>query len=362
MNKGNKSDESGAGLALFIGGVLAALLLLYYYYHNDIVSFLFLIKTFELKLITVFSPSYQQLVNWTEQTLKSKVTLEDLYYLSLNVSTAFRIPIVIVGFGLAALLYYRHPKARFKDKFSTNDISENMSNFFPAVLPVLGKNLQNKPLLEGAWSMALTPVEFAQKYNLIHSDNGKNTIIQDKAFLVLVNQLGERFTNHYELPLHRQMLFTAFITYINKDRISADSFLKDMAKHFSNPKKRSEILLTKKMNTLLEKYAETSKVKKIINSHAYTYTVFTGLLWGARSSGIVSTSSFLWLKPLDRELWYVLNNIGRRAVYAEAGAVHAHYLAESRLKKAITYPMVTNAIAALQTSLDMVILTDEDDE
>ncbi|TNF70079.1 MAG: hypothetical protein EP298_00610 [Gammaproteobacteria bacterium] len=360
MSQGQQSNDSGLAPLYIVFILFILLAVLYHSFHESIVRIFFIIKSFELKLVSFFNPNFELLLNWSDKTLQSTVSAEQLYYLALNVGLALRWPFAIISILLAILLYFRHPQAKFKDAYSTTDLANKMANFFPAVLPVLGKNLHNVPLLEGEWSMALTPVEFSQKYHLIHSENGKNTIIQSKAYLVLVKQLGERFIGSFELPMHRQMLFAAFAAYINKDRKAADSFLKEVAQYQSNPTRKKEILINKKTQTLLEKYGQSPSINKILATHAYTYTVFTGLILGARGSGIVSTSSFLWLKPLDRELWYVLNNVGRRAVYAEAGAVHAHWLAESRLKKAITYPMVANAVTALQGALDMVIL--EDDE
>ncbi|MCF6764397.1 type IVB secretion system coupling complex protein DotM/IcmP [Thiotrichales bacterium 19S3-7] len=361
MAQGQQDNDGGMAPVYVVAVIFILLAAVYLKFHEEVVRFFFIIKTFELKLISLVNPNYELLVNWTDKALTSTVTIQDLYYLALSVGLALRWPLACIAILMAILLYLRHPQAKFKEPYSTSKLADKMSNFFPAVLPVLGKNLDKIPLLEGKWSMALTPVEFAQKYKLIESVDGKNKIIENKAYLVLVQQLGERFVGSFELPKHRQMLFAAFATYVNKDRQTADTYLKEIARYQTNPSRKTEIIINKKTQMLLEKYAQSPKVNKILSMHAYTYTVFTGLLLGARGSGIVSTSSFLWLKAVDRELWYVLNNVGRRAVYAEAGAMHAHWLAESRLKKAITYPMVANAITALQGALDMVLI-EEDDE
>ena len=360
MSQQSQDNDSGLGIVYAVVAILVVFMVIYFLFHDEIVRIIFIIKSFELKIISAFLPNYSVLINWTNKTLEQTVNATDLYYLALNVGSVLRWPFAVISVLLAVLLYWRHPKAKFKDVYSTNDISEKMSEFFPAVLPVLGKNLDKVPLLEGPWAMAASPVEFAKKHNLIHSEDGKHTIIEDKAHLVFVQQLGERFTSSYDLPLHRQVLFAAFAVFVNKDRKTGDAFLKEIAKYYANPSRRSEILLRNKTQSLLEQYDQSPAVSKIIASHAYTYTLFTGMLIGARTSGIVSSSSFLWLKPLDRELWYTLNNVGRRAVYTEAGGIHAHWLCESRLKKAVNYPMVANAITALQSAIDMVILDDDE--
>ena len=362
MAQGQQDNDNGMAPLYVTIIILAMLGAFYYFFKNDIVRFFFIIKTYELKFISIFSPSYQLLINWTDKTLTHAVTLEELRYLALDVGEVLRWPFAIITLVLAFALYKRHPKKQFRHVYATNDVSNYMSKFFPAVLPVLGKKLEKIPLMQGPWSMALSPIEFAKKHKLIIKDeNGKNIIKQDRAYLTFVEQLGERWVSAFELPLHRQALFAAFAAFANKDRKQADTIIKEIARFYSTSAKKNEIILKKKIEGFLEKYSETPVVGKVIQSHGYTYTVFTGMLIAARTSGIVSTSSFLWLKPLDRQLWYVLNNVGRRAVYTEAGGIHAHFLCEARLKKAVYYPMINNAIDALQLGLDSVLL-DEDDE
>jgi len=82
------------------------------------------------------------------------------------------------------------------------------------------------------------------------------------------------------------------------------------------------------------------------------------MLVSARRSGIVANSSYLWLKPVDRALWYTLNNVGRKAVFTEMGAVHAHWLAEKKLGFALTEPMVEEAIYGLEDAAKSRIVRD----
>ena len=75
----------------------------------------------------------------------------------------------------------------------------------------------------------------------------------------------------------------------------------------------------------------------------------------ARSDGVLATAEFLWVKPVDRELWYMLNSVGRQTAVVEVSGCFAHWLAEVKLGAAIKTPMVKQAVDALQEALENVL-------
>ena len=75
------------------------------------------------------------------------------------------------------------------------------------------------------------------------------------------------------------------------------------------------------------------------------------LLYRARQKGVLASSQFLWLRPLDRPLWYALNQCGGRAAWAEGVAPWAHYQTEEKAGKALSEPHVRPAVASLKQSL-----------
>ena len=56
------------------------------------------------------------------------------------------------------------------------------------------------------------------------------------------------------------------------------------------------------------------------------------MLVAARTDGVLASAEFLWLKPVDRQLWFMLNSIGRRTPFVEVSAPYAHWLVERRLR------------------------------
>ena len=63
--------------------------------------------------------------------------------------------------------------------------------------------------------------------------------------------------------------------------------------------------------------------------HAWKCTALVATLRLARKEGgVLPTACFLWLKLVDRTLWYTLNNAGNAVSSVESAGVHAHYRAE----------------------------------
>lgn len=72
---------------------------------------------------------------------------------------------------------------------------------------------------------------------------------------------------------------------------------------------------------------------------------------GARTYMPLPVSAFLWLKPIDREAFYALNNLGRHATFVESSGLVAHYRAEKKRKGCSVRPLVFNAVSSLRRAL-----------
>lgn len=63
--------------------------------------------------------------------------------------------------------------------------------------------------------------------------------------------------------------------------------------------------------------------------HGWKNTALVTILRRARlEGGVLPTANFLWLKLIDRTLWYTLNNAGNAVSSIESAGVHAHFRAE----------------------------------
>ena len=84
---------------------------------------------------------------------------------------------------------------------------------------------------------------------------------------------------------------------------------------------------------------------------------FASFLSASRDDGVVPSSEFLWLKPLDRRLWYMLNSVGRQTPFAEVGGPFAHWLAEKSMGRRLIAPMIDEAIKALEIAVKEIQLS-----
>jgi intracellular multiplication protein IcmP len=99
------------------------------------------------------------------------------------------------------------------------------------------------------------------------------------------------------------------------------------------------------------KYLDHSAVKEVRKQHAYTTTLFMGLLENAWNKGIFTSPNVLWLKPVDRTLYLSLCALGGDRPFAEALGPWSHFMVEQRKKIAVTHPCIEGGTDALKAML-----------
>jgi intracellular multiplication protein IcmP len=164
-------------------------------------------------------------------------------------------------------------------------------------------------------------------------------------------QLGPYWSGFNNCPAHTSALAAVFIARMNRDRDAANNILKVISKTFISGKPDFSVA-----KPILKKYQNTEIVQEILNKHAYTLTVMASLLNAARDDGVVPSSEFLWLKPIDRRLWYMLNCVGRQTPFSEVGGPFAHWRAEKEMGRRSLVPMIDEAIKALEIAVKEIKL------
>lgn len=85
-----------------------------------------------------------------------------------------------------------------------------------------------------------------------------------------------------------------------------------------------------------EKWRSDSKVLNLAKIHHWEHTFLAALLAKARASGKLTTGSFIWLRPMSRILFWVLDDAGRKTPSAEGALAFSQYQFElSCIKKGI---------------------------
>ena len=85
-------------------------------------------------------------------------------------------------------------------------------------------------------------------------------------------------------------------------------------------------------------YINYAVPQKLLSKHAYTRTFIIAVVYQARRLGVMAPCQLRWLKFYDREMWALLQNIGRPSFYSENIGSVSHYTAETVAGKMIYQP------------------------
>lgn len=79
---------------------------------------------------------------------------------------------------------------------------------------------------------------------------------------------------------------------------------------------------------LYTKYRTNAKAQLLFSVHHWEYTYLSELIRQAKRQGKCGHTSVMWLKPMNRVLFYALNQVGRWVPHAESSPVFAQLAAE----------------------------------
>lgn len=335
--------------------------------HQHIVSFIFFLNILQAKMIHLVIGG-EPLANeiYLMQTIDpASVKWEQLLELTTEVGDYTRYPVLVILSALAYFLYQSNITLKFRKTYDMNKLRVQEQYNWPAIMPVVKEDLISADINQGPWAMALTPMEFAHKYNLLKKNDAlldnqtpglelTAALRRGDAKRVFTLQLGPYWDGFERCPPHARALAAVFMARINRDRESAVMILEAIDKSYASGKPDFSVA-----NATLKKHMNSELVKKIVSKHAYLLTVMASLLEVSRNDGVVPTAEFLWLKPIDRRLWYMLNCVGRQTPYAEVGGPFAHWRAEKVMGRRSLVPMIDEAIKGLEIAIRQVKLTPE---
>ncbi len=361
MGSGGYADGQEMNIIYIACGAIIILLIIGFVFYTQIVTAVFFIKFHELKFIGFFlhSDDIEGVINWGNQIPYAQVKVDDLIALTNVVGDYLKYPLNGIGCLLGIFLMIKHPNKGYNTLETMETLRAKMTPVFPAITVVQDQQVDRQPVESGPWAMSLTPIEFAKKYKLLQKEpSGVIKVDEIRAKSVIATTLGPPWMGIRKLPPHQKALLAVLCTYIAYERKTADKMLEQMATSATFSNVAAGKINYAGIDELLNRFANTPEIKQLLAQHAYVFTVFAQLLTMARKTGIVANSLYLWIKPMDRSLWYVLNNVGRKAVFAETASVHAHWLAERQLGYAIKTPMIEPVITALNEAVASRIIRD----
>jgi intracellular multiplication protein IcmP len=335
--------------------------------HRQVVSAVFFINIIQIKLIGLFITSSELTQDlYLMQTLDpGSVDWKELVEITGRVGNYIRYPVIAILLVMAVVLYKSDITLKYRRVHSMKTLRAQEQDNWPAIMPVVKQNLAEVDINTGPWAMALTPMEFARKHQLLKRadalmDNplpGQEMtagVRRGDAKRVFTLQLGPVWDGFDRSPPHVRALAAVFMARMNRDKDAAFAILKSLDQGTSRGKPDYSVA-----TKVLNKYVNTPLVQAVLNQHAYLLTMMASLLKASRDDGVMPSADFLWLKPVDRRLWYMLNSVGRQTPFSEVGGPFAHWRAECVMGRRSLIPMIDEAIKALEIAIKDIKLTHE---
>jgi intracellular multiplication protein IcmP len=376
---GGGQQDSGLGFLWIIFLGIAVVLLVWHFGRIYITQFVYQLKLHEIRgllyvldywnhlmdqwYIPFLSVNTGLLESWANKIVTGNIArnYETMTQVLEDVGTFLRYPVALIVAILALYIGIKNVGARFNHMFNMNSIKVLEKENWSQITPVLKYDLVKEDIDSGPWAMAMTPMQFSKKYHLLKEKMGKDgkptqEVIPGAARQIFVMQLGPLWLDPNTLPIHAKALFGAFAACGNEDRKSAFKLL-----HQINVSAGTGKLNFEGADKLFAKHMSSKLVTRVLQKHAYVLTVFASMFTLARTDGVFASSEFLWLKPIDRKLWYMLNNVGRRTAFVEVAGPYAHWLAEKKWGAPLRAPMLDEAVRGLSIAVSEVLYEPEED-
>ncbi|CCD30244.1 putative conjugal transfer TrbA-like protein [Candidatus Glomeribacter gigasporarum BEG34] len=277
---------------------------------------------------------------------KEVVTLKELWQLGQHIGLFYVAIPVAFSLGCAARAL-RHPILRAARVQSMQSLIEAQRARFSAIAPILRRDLTDDASPE--WASSRHPEEWVKEHQLIV--RGQLDILRTRE--QLIQQLGKRINALSQLKPHERALFAVFgLRAFFKDVKGAQQLMDALSA--VNRHSRPDFALAQ---AAFQRCASAKTAPLWLTQHPYPRTLLMALLIEARTLGVLPSSHFIWLKPLDRALWYALNTAGRKVPFIESAGVFNQMQAEriaSHHQCCLTEPHVEEAIKGLQRYLEDV--------
>ncbi len=374
---------------LFLIGLIAGVI--WWTLHEQLKMLLIYVRLIELETVAFFVnllpsnlippewfdvASFQAQVRFDQQFAESlnprTLSLNEARYISERAGKYLLYPLAMLIAGIGLFYYLHNINMRLKHKYNMRTLLASEKEIWPQVKIVNTLDILKEDLESGPWAMAQTPMQYAKQHHLsivesiekqdskfskMQTPDFKVTLDRMRAERVLAAQLGRIWRGVEAMPPYRRALFAVFAGRGGRDTKAAQNLVKQLASSAAAGQ-----LDCSGADELWKKHISNAGIQKIIASHAYEFTVFISLLMFAREDGVLPSCDFLWVKPLDRRLWYVINTVGRQTPAVEVGGIFAHWNTEAALKRPLSVPIVIDAVNALEVALSEVLYIPNDEE
>lgn len=384
------SDKNSYYILWVIGLVSGIAAMIWYFFSIPLKKFFIALRLYELTVIDFVVNLIPSDLPWigdqVQQTsmevagdlsiakmiTPDTLTLDIASELSTVTGTYLRYPLVLYFIFLVYIVYKTNVHVRLRKKFNMQSLAKQEQVNWPQIKVVTRMDLLEEDVDSGPWAMAMTPMQFAKKNKLVtiepaegaSSSFSKSQVAQYKVTLnrarterAFSAQLGRSWHGVEAMAPHRRAIFGIFVGRGGRDTKAAQAMVAQLATSAADGK-----LDCRGADDLWKKQMKNKRVQELCQNHAFEFTLMISALQFAREDGVLASSDFLWVKPIDRRLWYVINNVGRQTPGVEVGGIFSHWYNEMALRRPLSVPKVREAVDALELAISDIIYTPDDKE
>ncbi len=372
---GDGKSDSGMTLIWGIFALMVIIIMIWYFMKEQLVWVFLKIRLYEFMLVNLFvnQTEVNQGIVWLSSAIPTDLIDRPVLFGSISevIGRYFMYPSVFLIMVMAVFMFKNHKFMRYVRAHNMETLMAQEQKNWPQIAPVVNIDLMAMDINKGPWAMAMNPLQFCKAYKLVRVEmeadtkaawrsegKVKATVLEDKANQLFSQQLGALWEGPNKLPPHIKALFAVFVARAEHEPEVARNYLKKLS--ISAAKGEMDYSETE---DLLKKYYAKSKPTHIIEKrHAYVSTIMASMLELARTDGVLASADFLWLKPVDRRMWQMLNNVGRSVATCEIAGVYAHWLVEKQLLRPISVPTVEQATKSLVYAMSLTVYVPDEGE
>ncbi|WP_053764675.1 hypothetical protein [Leptospirillum ferriphilum] len=248
-------------------------------------------------------------------------------------------------------------------EFDVPSFVRELGETFPQVLPVASCPPSVDP--------ALSDLDFVVREGILTGPDGKRPdpvklpsgalrFDRSAARVAFSAQLGNRFADEpgnrlSDCPAHIWGIVAVCLARLSGPAGKDDSefLIEELARMFGSPKNgnKGEEKTRKTLVRMIGKYERNAEALRAMRDHGFVNTALPAVFAAAKKYGQLTTSDFVWLKAVDRPLFYALNQVGRKVSWVEAAGCRAHADAEEAKGEPLFEPHVDKAVEALERRL-----------
>jgi len=388
MAGNNNNMDPTVTLVLFFGIIGVMIWGLWYVFKLDILEFIRYIRMAEITLLIPFDDRAPACFKWlqeaqtgtamptnatvaaaigcfgrdsitampaSERMLFYTVTPESIGSVSKLIGSYLRWILIAICSFVIYFAMFKTKRNKFKTAFNLESFINIQAKVWPVISPIVNFNPSKSssrivgdvvPSKLPLFAEALAPEEWISFHQIPMK---KGLPVRESTYNAFSSQLGPRWVGFDNVPFYMKALMAAFALKGVQKREESDELLGRISLCWNDKtgfKPTSE--LSKEVFQILKDPKIGGEALKISNNHAYRTTAFLGILkWARFMGGVLASAQFLWLRGVDRNLWYALNNLGRRSFHSEGAGAIAHYMAEDLAKKALIVPRLETAIITI---------------